>query len=274
MSSAAAPPADAVARAASRSPLRVSGELSELADLDELRFREEVEPFEHPATDVVAWIERKELVPKFERALANAGLEPAGTVVDLGAGTCWMSSLLARRDRVERVIAIEFSQRRLAELAPIAMAYLETAPEKVQRVVADFYAHGLGEAIADMVFMDAAFHHAADPVRLAQVAYGLLRPGGRFVLHREPTLSLLRRSRPHGIEGEHGDFEHEYHAREYLRFLERAGFEASKVPAAVGFRTLRQRLHHAPPFSWLNGIVWSEYVYVGVRPRTSPSAAA
>src|SRR5215210_111899 len=98
--------------------------MSDLADLDELRFREEIEPYEDPPADVVAWIERKELVPKLEWALRNAGLEPAGTIVDLGAGTCWMSSVLARRERVERVLAIEFSQRRLAELAPIAMAYL------------------------------------------------------------------------------------------------------------------------------------------------------
>ena len=273
MAAAVAPHADAVALAASRSPLRVSGELSGLADLDELRYREEIERYDDPPADVVAWMERKELVPKFEQALRNAGIDPVGTIVDLGAGTCWMSSMLARREQVERVIAVEFSRRRLAELAPIAMAYLAAPAEKIERVVADFYAHGLGEAIADMVFMDAAFHHAADPVRMARVAHGLLRPGGSFVLHREPTLSLLRRSRPHGVEGEHGDFEHEYPAREYLQFLEEAGFAARKAPAAAGFRTLRQRLHHVPPFSWLNGVVFSEYVYVGVKPRVDRPAA-
>ena len=97
------------------------------------------------------------------RLLAGAwGLEPAGTIVDLGAGACWLSAALVRRPAVEKSIAIEFSRRRLEELAPIAIAYLAAPPEKIERVRADFYNHGLGEGIADWVFTDAAFHHA-DP---------------------------------------------------------------------------------------------------------------
>ena len=153
--------------------------------------------------------------------------------MELGAGTCWLGATLARRPEVERVVAIEFSERRLIELAPIAIAYLGAPAEKIERVVADFYAHGLEEGQADFVFMDAAFHHASDPVRLARVAFELLRPGGVFVLHREPTLSLLRRTRSHGIEGDHGEFEHEYDWWEYLRFLRAAGFDAYKAAAAL-----------------------------------------
>jgi hypothetical protein len=104
-------------------------------------------------------------------------------------------------------------------------------------------------------------------VRLARVAYDLLRPGGRFVLLREPTLSLLRRSRDHGIEDEHGSFEREYDARGYMRVLREAGFEpVSKHRASGGFKTPRQRAILRPPLSWLNGVAFSEYTYVGVRP--------
>jgi SAM-dependent methyltransferase len=215
---------------------------------------------------VTEWIERKELPEKLDYALERAGLRPAGTLVELGAGTCWLGATLARRDEVERVIGIEFSQRRIVELAPIAMAYLDTRPEKIERVVADFYAHGLEDESADYVFMDAAFHHAADPVRLARVAFDLLRPGGVLVLHREPTLSLLRRSRSHGIEGDHGSFEHEYDWWRYLGFLRSAGFEASKAPAALGFRTRGERARLRPPLAWLNGWAFSVFTYVGRRP--------
>jgi SAM-dependent methyltransferase len=244
----------------------VSGRLSELADRDELRFRDEIEPVEDPVRDVVGWIERKELTRKLEAALRWAGVSPSGTVIDLGAGTCWMSAMLARRPAVERVIAVDFSRRRLVELAPIAIAYLGAPAKKVQRVVADFYDHGLGEGVADLVVMDAAFHHAADPARLADVVYRLLRPGGTLFLHREPTLSLLRRTRPHELEDEHGSFEHEYFARQYVHFLRNAGFEARRARAPVGFRTLRERAHHRPPLAWLNGLAFSEYSYIGVKP--------
>src|SRR5262249_55610985 len=164
----------------------------------------------------------------------------------------WLAAWLARRPQVTKAIGVEFARHRLEDLAPVAIATLSAPAEKVERVVADFYAHGLPEAAADVVIMDAAFHHPADPVRLAGaphaadparlpgVAQALLRPGGRFILSREPTLSLLRRRRDHGVEDEHGSFEREYDARDYLRFLEQAGFAASKSPAAGGFRTVRQ----------------------------------
>ena len=260
------PEIDEIDRVAAASPLRVGPARSELADADELRYRDEIESFPEPRLDVPRWIERKELVRKLEWSLDRGGLEPAGTIVDLGAGTCWLSATLVRRPEVERSIAVEFSRRRLEELAPVALAYLGAPAEKVERVVADFYNHGLGTEIAAWVFMDAAFHHAADPVRVARVAYDLLRPGGRFVLFREPTLATLRRTRDHGVEDEHGSFEREYYARGYLDFLRRAGFEASKFPASGGFRTPRARALLRPPIAWLNGVLFSEYTYVGRRP--------
>lgn len=260
------PTADAVQAAAQASPLVRRAALSPLADEQELRFREEIERYDDPARDVVRFIEAKQLEAKLEYALERAGVEPEGVVVELGAGTCWLAAALATRPAVERVVAVEFSERRLVELAPVALAHLDAPAAKVERVVGDFYDHGLGEQIADFVVCDAAFHHAADPVRLARVAFHLLRPGGRFLLHREPTLAPLRRSRDHGLEGEHGDFEREYRAREYLGFLREAGFShVARAPAAGGFATPRQRALLRPPLAWLNGLAFSEFSYVGTR---------
>ena len=259
------PSAAAVEAAAAASPLQVGPGLSEHADLDELRYRNEVEDHGDPREAIPAWLDRKQLVPRLEYALRRAGVEPSGVVVELGAGSCWLAAWLARRPQVTTAIGVEFARHRLERLAPAAIAALEAPAEKVQRVVADFYAHGLPDESADLVIMDAAFHHAADPVRLAGVAHALLRPGGRFMLFREPTLSLLRRRRDHGVEDEHGSFEHEYDAGEYLRFLEQAGFAAAKAPAAGGFRTTRQRALLRPPLAWANGVLFSEYTYVGRR---------
>jgi SAM-dependent methyltransferase len=263
------PSADEIARAAAASPLRVGPAFSPLADADELRYRDETEAFPEPRLEVPRFLERKELVRKLDWSLDRAGLEPAGTIVDLGAGTCWLSAVLVRRPEVERSIAVEFSRRRLEELAPVAMAYLGAPAEKVERVVADFYNHGLGTEIADWVFMDAAFHHAADPVRMARVAYDLLRPGGRFVLFREPTVTPLRRRRDHGVEDQHGAFEREYRPSGYVDFLRRAGFEADKSPASGGFDSLKARALLRPPMAWLNGVLFSEYTYVGRRPSSA-----
>jgi SAM-dependent methyltransferase len=269
-----APAVDEIDRVAAVSSLQVGPAFTDLADADELRYRDEIERYPDPPLDVPRFIERKELVRKLEFALDRAGLEPAGTIVDLGAGTCWLSATLACRPDVERAIAIEFSRRRLEELGPIAIAYLGAPAEKIERVVADFYNHGLGAEIADWVFMDAAFHHAADPIRIARVAYDLLRPGGRFVLFREPTVTPLRRRRDHGVEDQHGAFEREYRPSAYVDFLRRAGFVASKFPASGGFDSLKARALLRPPMAWLNGVLFSEYTYVGRRPPCTPEPDA
>jgi SAM-dependent methyltransferase len=261
------PPAEAIAEAARISPLTTGPAFSELADADELRYREQIEPGRDVPEDVQAWIDRKELRQKLEYALRQARIEPAGTIVELGAGSCWLAVELARRPAVERVIAVEFSRHRLEQLAPEALAALGADASKVERRVADFYNHGIEAGVADMVFTDAAYHHAADPVRLARVAFDLLKPGGSFVLFREPTLSLLRRSRDHGVEDDHGAFEHEYFRRGYLDHLRAAGFEPYSARAAGSFRTPVARALLRPPLSWLNGIAFSEYTYVGRKPR-------
>jgi SAM-dependent methyltransferase len=260
------PPSESARAEAARIPLEYGPSFSSHADIAEHRFREELDPLNEDApSEVLRFIEEKELERKLQFALTNAGVRPHGTIVELGAGTCWLAAALVRDFPVERAVAIEFSERRLRELAPIAIAHIGADPSKIERRVADFFNHGLPNEIADFVFTDAAFHHAQDPARLAQVAYSLLRPGGSLVLFREPALSTLRRTREHGAEDEHGSFEHEYFPRQYLAMLREAGFTARKARASGGFATPRARALLAPPLRWLNGFLFSEFVYVGQR---------
>ncbi|WP_028065707.1 class I SAM-dependent methyltransferase [Solirubrobacter soli] len=258
-----APSPDAVADAAARSPFVVGPTFSALADADELRFRDEIEP-ELTRDGIVPWLQRKELLEKLDHALSSARVTPSGTVVELGAGSCWLSAALTTLPGVEEAIGVEFSRYRLEELAPVAIAALGADPARVTRRLADFNAHGLPDASADLVVFDAAFHHAADRLHIAKVAFRLLRPGGRLLLFREPTLALLRRNRDHGIEDEYGSFESEDSRRGYLRTLRAAGFADARASQGAG--SLRERAFLLrPPLRWLNGIAFAEYVYVAVR---------
>jgi SAM-dependent methyltransferase len=260
-----------VAAAAAASPLVTGPAFSAKADADELRFREQIEP-ELRGDDVVGWLERKELLPRLAHVLDRAGLEPRGVVVEFGAGTCWLTGALALYPAVERAIGVEFSRRRLEELAPVALAAMGAPAERVERRVADFFASGLPPQSADLVVFDAAFHHASDMDEVARVAHDLLRPGGAVLLFREPTLALLRRGRDHGVEDEHGSFEHEDTARGYERRLRAAGFtDVRRVPAAGSFRGAKARAILRPPLAWLNGFAFAEFAYVGRRTSRSPS---
>ncbi len=257
--------AAAVDAAGSDSPLRTGPRFTEAVDLEELAFRENIEPYPDPLQDIPRFIESKRLPEFLERVLRSAGVVPRGVVVELGAGVCWLAAALARHPEVAHVVAIEFSRRRLEELAPIAIAHLGAPARKIERIVADFHAPGLPDSSADLVVTDASFHHAGDPRRLTEVAYRLLRPGGTFLLLREPTVTRMRPHRDHALEGEHGNFERDYRKGEYLAFLRAAGFTAHSCAAPGHLGTLRGRAIVRPPISWLNGIAFSEYAYVGKR---------
>jgi SAM-dependent methyltransferase len=255
-----------VLAAAAESPLVRVPTLSEHADADELHFREQIEPYGDGVTAALGFFVRKRVLDYLDYALARAKVQPRGTVVELGAGSCWLSSALACLDEVERVIAVEFSERRLTLIAPASIALLDAPARKIERRVADFYASGLEPGSADLVVVDASFHHASDPGLFATVCFDLTKPGGQVLLLREPTLALALRSRDHGIEGEHGDFEHEYHRGEYVDFLRRAGFEARSVGVRWFHASGWRRLLYHPPLTLLSGPLRGQYVYVGRKP--------
>jgi SAM-dependent methyltransferase len=255
-----------IAAAAARSPLVHGPAFSELADAAELEFRQEHEPYDGLEVAEI-FFRRKRVLEYLDHALERTGIAPAGVVVELGAGSCWLSAALSCFDAVERVVAVEFSERRLVSYAPLMLATLGAPAEKVQRRLADFYAHGLPPGSADLVLMDAAFHHASRPERLAEVIFELTRPGGSVLLLREPTLTFVRRSRDHGIEAEHGDFEHEYRRRQYVGFLEDAGFDARSVGVRWFHAGGLRRLVYRPPLTRLSGPLRGHYVYVGRKPR-------
>ncbi len=256
-----------IADAASRSPLVVGPGLSEHADAAELEFREQHEPYDGLEVAEI-FFRRKRVLDYLDYALARTGIQPAGVVVELGAGSCWLSAALSCFAAVERVVAVEFSERRLVSFAPVSLALLAAPAEKVERRVADFYRHGREPGSADLVVLDAAFHHASDPRRLAEVVFELTRPGGSALLLREPTLTLLTRRRDHGIEAAHGDFEHEYSRRQYVGFLEGAGFRARSVGVRWFHASGLRRALYRPPLTFLSGPLRGQYAYVGLRSRT------
>jgi len=254
-----------IAEAAARSPLVIGPAFSEAADQVELEFREQHEPYD--ALEVAdIFFRRKRVLDYLDHALARTGIAPAGVVVELGAGSCWLSAALSCFGAVERVVAVEFSERRLVSFAPVTIAMLAAPAHKLERRIADFYAHGLEPGCADLVVLDAAFHHAAAPERLADVLFELTKPGGTVLLLREPTLTLLAKTRDHGIEAAYGDFEREYRGREYVNFLSRAGFRARSVGVRWFHTSGIRRVLYRPPLTWLSGPLRGHYVYVGSKP--------
>jgi SAM-dependent methyltransferase len=255
--------------AAEQSPLVLGPQFSDHADREELVFWEEVEDFGDGLASAYGFFRQKRVLDFFDYALRRCAIDPSGTVVELGAGSCWASAALACFPDVERVVSVEFSRRRLTVIAPASIAVLSAPAEKIERRLADFYAHGLPDGTADLVVMDAAFHHAADPARMAGVLFDLTKPGGSVMLMREPTLNFLKRSRDHGITDDYGNFEREYYRPEYLNFLRRAGFDARSVGVRWFHSSRWRRAIYHPPVTFLSGVLRGHWVYVGRKPRTA-----
>jgi SAM-dependent methyltransferase len=252
--------------AAERSPLVLGPEYTDHADRQELVFWEEVEDFGNGLASAYGFFRQKRVLDFFDYALRRCRVMPRGTVVELGAGSCWASAAVACFPDVERVVAVEFSKRRLTEIAPAAIAILSAPSEKIERRLADFYAHGLPDNTADLVLMDAAFHHAADPARMGRVLFDLTKPGGAVMLMREPTLNFLKHTRDHGITDDYGNFEREYYRPQYLAFLRDAGFEARSVGVRWFHSSRWRRAIYHPPITFLSGALRGHWVYLGRKP--------
>ena len=201
-------------------------------NLDELKYREEVQPHEETFRSSQSWIAamRKEkfLIPEL---LRRNGVDFRGCVLEIGAGSCWFSSLLSKFPEVEEVYALDFSRRILREIAPAVMDYLEADVAKIVRVRGSFYDLTRLEKKFDLVVCDETLHHAADLVRLLNQIYQVLNENGLMVSMREPIAPRLpilnylskrlfgRRERKYGVT------ENTYALPEWGKIFRNAGFD-------------------------------------------------
>ena len=114
-----------------------------------------------------------------DQVLAAAAVDGADDVVDLGAGSGFLTLALAPHCR--RVIAVDLADKMLERLASAASerGYDNVVTETADLSVVDFPAASL-----DLIVSNYALHHLRDEDKRALVArsYRWLRPGGRLVV--------------------------------------------------------------------------------------------
>lgn len=102
--------------------------------------------------------------------IANAPLDGANLVVDLGAGS-GLDALLAKAQS-PHVIAIDLTPEMLSPLGAMQTG--------VQRIAGDIEMLPLADAVCDVIIANAAFNLALDPHEAFAEAWRILRPGGRL----------------------------------------------------------------------------------------------
>lgn len=166
--------------------------LDSLINQRELNYREKIQPFETTFGTVENWISAMRVekygIPDF---LRSKGICFKGSILELGAGSCWLSALLSKCPDVQEVYALDFSRRILVEIAPAVIDYLHGDADKIVRVRGSFYdLVRLGKKF-DFVVCDETLHHADHPCRLFSQISHVLKDHGLIVSMREPIASTL-----------------------------------------------------------------------------------
>jgi SAM-dependent methyltransferase len=170
-------------------------------------------------------------------------LAARSTVLEIGADTCWASSVLLAAGC--RVIATDITDH-------LFLASAGASPD-LCRLQADMNALPLDEASVDVVVAASCLHHSWDLSRTFREIARVLKPGGRGYFCGEPMPSLARFIVGGGFgreERELGINETWIRRRDWLRWSRQAGLEPRIVFPELTRQQLETRLRrkHVPGF--------------------------
>lgn len=248
------------------------------ANTKELVYRNEIQPTEVDYSQIDSWIgslddgRRDILSPLMQLAPLS------GRILELGAGSCWLTAELSKFPQVEEIFALDMSEHILTVVAPVVFERVGAVTDKITRVIGDFNKLEFSDHSLDHVVFDAAVHHI--PVEsFATVCAEIgrvLKPGGSLVAVREPvlpTLPLLREYKRKKF-GEHerqfGVTENSFTRSEWTRlFADQGGFElelrriASSSARRDGLRGVVKTVLEIPGMAPLRELLWpGDFVFV------------
>jgi SAM-dependent methyltransferase len=177
--------------------------LGQLPDPDEPEFRE-MSVYESGVADEAAkaspgrhaepWLNVLEAhepanLPAIDYALAHPELGPRihGRVLDLAAGTCWVSAKLSRLGRVAEVVALDLSRRFLTTVGVRMIQCFEGDIAKIKFAASSFNRIPFEAESFDCVFLVAAIHHSLSPIKTLIEARRVLKPGGTLIVLEHPS---------------------------------------------------------------------------------------
>lgn len=105
-----------------------------------------------------------------------------GQVLDVGAGVCWSSAIVANIGSVEQVTAIDYSEHRLNSIAPIVLEQFGTNPSKVRGIKGDFLDYPFKENSFDVILFCQSLYMFPDLSSTLNKVFSLLKPKGHLIV--------------------------------------------------------------------------------------------
>lgn len=214
--------------------------------------------------DEAEWLRcLKEDFPKFIPFLTKkCGLEFRGRVLEIGAGTAWLSAELSKLPKVVEIVVTDFSPELLREQVPKTFKLLKAHEGKITRTPADFHKLDFPNNHFDFVVCSAVLHHAVNVPAVLRELRRVLKPGGQVVAIREPVWPLMKRKPRSKVEarraGSRGAVK-VYRLQEYRDFFMRAGLELEprRVNLSSGMRYFFNEV--------VNGLTHARYAFVATK---------
>jgi ubiquinone/menaquinone biosynthesis C-methylase UbiE len=211
-----------------------------------------------------AWLRgAKGELPRFIPFLAKeCGLEFRGRILEIGAGSGWLSAELSKQPRVVEIVTTDLSPRCLKEQTPKVFGLLNARPAKITRMPADYHHLDFPNNHFDFVVSSAVLHDAANIVQVLREAKRVLKPGGRFVALREPVWPLVKlksRSRMLAKLVATGVNEKFFTLADYKEFFRQAALplEVKRVNLSSGLKYYVDKM--------VNGLTHARYAFIGVK---------
>lgn len=140
--------------------------------------------------------------PALEFAISHDafGARVAGSVLDMGAGTCWATAKLSQLDRVKEVVAVDMSERFLTSTGVRIIRHYKGDESKIKFCVSSFNHVPFDNNTFDCVFLIAAIHHSLSPAKTLLEANRILKDEGVLIVIESPAPVIrLKGRRSHSI---------------------------------------------------------------------------
>ncbi len=179
-----------------------------------------------------------------------------GEILEIGAGSSWLSALISKIPAVKKVYALDASRDLLEVADKYIINRLNGIKSKIELVNADFNSLPFEDNKFDIVLCDASLHHAGNLSVLLKEIYRVLKSKGFFVAIREPVKPLIFWRKFGENEIAKGATENIYRKEEWRKCFSEAGLRL-EIVADFSKGDAKTFLFKLPPLNLLNGIVFS-----------------
>ena len=113
-------------------------------------------------------------------------------VLDLGAGTGWLSIMLSNCERIEKIYALDASSSNLGQILPELSKLMDGKLEKIAPILGLFTPILTDDDYFDLAVASAAMHHAPDLAECLAEVHRVVKPGGFLLILNEQPISSFR----------------------------------------------------------------------------------